>query len=58
LQVQVAAATALGSLGGQLAKRALRICLELGDESLERAAQEALTVAEFEDDPLGVKFEE
>ena len=57
-EVRVAVATALGSIGGQLANRALRICLELGDEQLEQAARDALTDAEFEDDPLGVKFEE
>jgi HEAT repeat protein len=58
VQVQVAVAAALGSIGGDLAKRALRVCLELGDELLEQAARTALTDAEFEDDPLGVKFEE
>lgn len=57
-QVRVTAAMALGSLGGSLAKRALRVCLELGDEALEQAARAALTLAEFKDDPLGVKFEE
>lgn len=57
-QVQLAVAAALGAIGGDLAKRALRVCLELGDEPLEQAARTALTDAEFEDDPLGVKFEE
>jgi HEAT repeat protein len=57
-QVRVAAAMALGALGGSLAKRALTVCLDLGDESLARAAGEALELVAFEDDPLGVKFEE
>lgn len=57
-QVQVVTATALGAVGGRLAKRALQRCLELGDEPLEQAARAALADVAFEDDPLGVQFEE
>jgi HEAT repeat protein len=41
-QVQMAAVSAMGNIGGPLAKRALRRCMRNGDESLKEAAQEAL----------------
>ena len=52
-QVQLSAIQALGSIGGPLAKRALVQSLQLGDESIEEAAQAALNNVEFDDDPLG-----
>ena len=57
LQVQLAAVGALGIIGGSLAKRALKQCLKLDDEELEEAAQAALDELEFDDDPLGIRFE-
>jgi len=58
LQVQTAAVQALGNIGGQLARRALQQCLKVGDEALEQAAQEDLSNLEFDDDPLGFRFDE
>ena len=52
-QVQLSAIHALGSIGGPMAKRALVQSLQLGDESIEEAAQAALNNVEFDDDPLG-----
>ena len=57
LQVQTAAIKALGAVGGPLAKRALQQCLKIGDEALEEAAQEALSDHEFDENPLGLRFE-
>jgi HEAT repeat protein len=57
VQVQIAAATALGSVGGQLGKSALLACLDTGEASLEQAVRSALAELEFEDDPLGIRFE-
>ncbi len=56
-QVRIAAVRALGDLGGQTAKRALKHCLTVDDEPLADAAAEVLEALEFEDDPLGYKFE-
>ena len=56
-QVQLAAVKALGSVGGPLARQALKQCLKMGDEVLEEAATEALGNLEFDDDPLGFRFE-
>ena len=55
-QVQLAAVKALGEVGGSLARRALQRCLELGDEALKQAAEEAITNIEFDDDPLALRF--
>ena len=55
-QVQLAAVKALGEVGGSLAKRALLKCLELGDEALKQAAEEAINSIEFDDDPLALRF--
>ena len=41
-QVQMAAVSAMGNIGGTLAKRALRRCLRDADETLKEAVQEAL----------------
>ena len=56
-QVQLAAADALGTVGGQLASRALLQCLKLADEALSEAARDALDNIDFDDNPLGVRFE-
>ncbi len=56
-QVQISAVQALGAIGGALAKRALLQCLKLEDEALEQAAQAALQNIEFDEDPLGYRFE-
>jgi HEAT repeat protein len=57
VQVQVAALTSLGTIGGQLAKRAIQQVLSSGDEALEEAATAALRAIEFDEDPLGFKFD-
>lgn len=57
VQVQVSAVQSLGSIGGQLAKRALTQAANLGDETVEEAAQTALSNIEFDDDPMGFKIE-
>ena len=41
-QVQMASVNALGSIGGTLAKRALRRCLRTGDEAIKEIVREAL----------------
>ena len=56
-QVQMAAIQALGNIGGSLAKRALLQCLQMEDESMEQAAKAALQIIEFDEDPLGYRFE-
>ena len=55
-QVQLSAVSALGAIGGPLAKRALLQCLKAGEDGLEEAAQTALDSIEFEEDPLGFRF--
>ena len=55
-QVQLAAVRALGEVGGSLARRALERCLELGDEALKQAAEDAIDNIEFDDDPLALRF--
>ena len=56
-QVQLSAVQGLGAIGGPLAKSALLQCLRSGDEALEEAAQTALNALEFDDDPLGSRFQ-
>lgn len=56
-QVQLAAIEALGVIGGSAAKRALLGSLEMGDETLEQAARDAIEEIEFDDDPLGLRFD-
>ena len=56
-EVQIAAVLALGAIGGPLAKRVLRGCLQQDDEALEAAAQTALDAIEFDEDPLGLRFQ-
>ena len=56
-EVQLSAVHALGVVGGSLAKRALIQCQKLGDDTLEEAAEAALGSIEFDEDPLGVRFQ-
>ena len=53
LQVQLEAISALGKIGGPLAKKALRRCLKEGDPIVEDAAREGLESIQAMDDPLG-----
>ncbi len=57
LQVQLAAIAALGEIGGQLAKKALRRCLSQGDPALEEAVTDALENIQVVEDPLGFSYE-
>lgn len=52
LQVQLSAVSALGEIGGPLAKNGLRRCLKIGDPVLEDAVREALDNIQAMDDPL------
>lgn len=56
-QVQLSAVQALGAIGGILAKQALVQCMKLGDEAMEETARTALRSIEFDEDPLGFRFE-
>ena len=56
IEVQCAAVTAIGNIGGPLAKRALLRAVQLGDDALTETAMEALANLEFDDDPLGFSF--
>jgi HEAT repeat protein len=56
LQVQLSTIRAIGSIGGPLAKKALRRCLKSGDPAVEDAAREYLEMAETMEDPLGFKY--
>jgi hypothetical protein len=44
--------SALGKIGGPLAKRALLRCVKEGDAVLEEAARSALESIEFLEDPM------
>ena len=52
LQVQLSAVHAIGTIGGSLAKNALKSCLEKGDPALEDAAREYLDEVMAMEDPL------
>ncbi|HEY7467595.1 MAG TPA: HEAT repeat domain-containing protein [Dehalococcoidia bacterium] len=52
-EVQLAAVHALGEIGGNQAKVALKAILFEGDEALEDAVQEAMSEIEFNEDPMG-----
>ena len=56
-QVQLAAVGALGKVGGDLAKRALRRCVEQEDPVLEDAARTALENISAVEDPLGFAYD-
>ncbi len=57
-QVQLGAVRSLGNIGGELAKRALTQAMKRGDHAMEEAAEQALASIEFDDDPLGFRFDE
>ena len=57
-QVQLAAVRSLGNVGGELAKRALTQAVKRGDHAMEEAAEQALSSIEFDEDPLGFRFDE
>ena len=57
VQVQVSAVQALGTTGGALAKRALQMCVQQEDEPVAEAAGAALDNLEFDDTPLGLRFQ-
>ena len=48
-QVQLAAVSAMGNIGGPLAKRALRRCMREADDTLREAVQEALDEMDVDD---------
>ena len=48
-QVQLAAVSAMGNIGGTLAKRALRRCMRDADDTLREAVQEALDEMDIDD---------
>ena len=56
-EVQLAVVRSLGMIGGDLARRALMQAMRMGDDSIEEAAEEALESLDFDDDPLGMRFE-
>ena len=56
-QVQLAVVRSLGLIGGDLARRALTQAMRHGDDAIEEAAEEALAGIEFDEDPLGFRFE-
>ena len=56
-EVQIAAIRALGAIGGALAKTALRRYLDIDNEALESAAQEAMDELALDDDPLGLQIQ-
>ena len=55
-EVRMASIKSLGLIGGPLAKQALERQIADGDDDIERAARDALTSIEFDDDPLGFRF--
>lgn len=52
-QTQVSAITAVGAIGGNLARKALLRCLKSSDDVAVEAAQEALNNLEADDEPMG-----
>ena len=57
LQVQMAAIKALGTIGGSLAERTLRLLLKEDDESLQEAVQAAMELVEMGVDPVNFESE-
>ena len=56
IQIKLAALTSLGHIGGELAKREILTWIEDHDENIRDVAQNALTDIDFEQDPLGLSF--
>ena len=57
VEVQVSAVQALGATGGSLATRALVQCVKQGDEPVADAARAVLEDLEFDDNPLGSRYQ-
>jgi HEAT repeat protein len=57
-EVQQAAISALGKIGGREARRALRLCCESGDEVVAPAADEALGALELASGTFGFRLYE
>ena len=55
-EVRIASIKSLGLTGGPLARQALERQIADDDDDIERAARDALTSIEFDDDPLGFRF--
>lgn len=55
-EVQAAAVAALGEIGGQKGKDALMFLLDSESSAMREAAAAALAVADFEEDPLSVRY--
>lgn len=56
LQVQLSAVRAIGTIGGPLAKKALRRCLKLGDPAIEDATIEYLAMVDEMDDMMAFEY--
>ena len=56
-EVQQAAISALGQIGGAQAKRALEELIEDADDRLREAALSALAEVDFAEDPLSYKIQ-
>lgn len=56
-EVQLAAVRALGAVGGGAARMALARAARTGDDAIEEAAEEALAELDFDEDPIGFRFE-
>ena len=56
-EVQASAIEALGLIGGTQAKQALQECDAAEDEALRDVVEAALQAIEFDEDPLGVRFD-
>lgn len=56
-EVQVAAVQAIGNIGGSLAKRALQQAMRTGEDAVEEAAEAAMANIDFDEDPLGFRFQ-
>jgi HEAT repeat protein len=52
LEVKLAAVWSLGQIGGPEARRVLDICVEMGDEALREAAQDALSEIDYMEENL------
>ena len=57
-QIKLAALTSLGYIGGELAKREILTYIEDDDDNVKDAAVIALANIDFEQDPLGIRFNE
>ncbi len=57
LHVQLSAVAALGEIGGDLARKALKRCLKVGAPVVEDAARQALENMQATEDPQGYNYE-